>query len=180
MVCNRCIMVVENLLTKTGFTPLHIELGKAVIQEGLDEMEKEHLRQILESVGFELIDDKRSRLTEQIKQEVIQLIHCRNGELKTNLSEYLSQKLKHDYSFLSKLFSETNGITLEKYFIAQKIERVKELLVYDELSLNEIAVLLNYSSTAHLSRQFKDITGTTPSQFKKQNVHERKPLDEII
>ena len=152
MVCYRCIMVVEDLLAKLGFTPLHVELGKAIIQETVGKAELEHIRQTLQSVGFELIDDKRNRLIEQIKQEIIRLVHS----------------------------PETNGITIEKYFISQKIERVKELLVYDELSLNEIAFLLNYSSTAHLSRQFKEVTDTTPSEFKKQKIQLRKELDEIV
>lgn len=180
MVCNRCIMVVQDLLGKLGFTVLHIELGKVLIQETPEKADLERIRQALEAVGFELIDDKRDRLIEQIKQEIIQLVHNCNGELKVNLSDYLSEKLHHDYSSLSKVFSETNGITIEKYFILQKIERVKELLVYDELSLNEIAALLNYSSAAHLSSQFKSITGITPSEFKKQKTHLRKGLDQIV
>lgn len=180
MVCNRCIMVVQDLLGKLGFTVLHIELGKVLIQETPEKADLERIRQALEAVGFELIDDKRDRLIEQIKQEMIQLVHNCNGELKVNLSDYLSEKLHHDYSSLSKIFPETNGITIEKYFILQKIERVKELLVYDELSLNEIATLLNYSSAAHLSNQFKSITGITPSEFKKQKTHSRKGLDQIV
>ena len=180
MVCNRCIMVVQDLLGKLGFTVLHIELGKVLIQETPEKADLERIRQALEAVGFELIDDKRDRLIEQIKQEMIQLVHNCNGELKVNLSDYLSEKLHHDYSSLSKVFSETNGITIEKYFILQKIERVKELLVYDELSLNEIGALLNYSSAAHLSSQFKSITGITPSEFKKQKTHPRKGLDQIV
>ena len=163
MVCYRCIMVVEDLLAKLGFTPLHVELGKAIIQETVGKAELEHIRQTLQSVGFELIDDKRNRLIEQIKQEIIRLVHSQNGELKTTLSDFLADRLHHDYSSLSKLFSETNGITIEKYFISQKI-----------------AFLLNYSSTAHLSRQFKEVTGTTPSEFKKQKIQLRKGLDEIV
>ena len=179
MVCYRCIMVVEDLLAKLGFTPLHVELGKAIIQETVGKAELEHIRQTLQSVG---LTDRRQtqQLIEQIKQEIIRLVHSQNGELKTTLSDFLADRLHHDYSSLSKLFSETNGITIEKYFISQKIERVKELLVYDELSLNEIAFLLNYSSTAHLSRQFKEVTGTTPSEFKKQKIQLRKGLDEIV
>ncbi|WP_300729015.1 AraC family transcriptional regulator [uncultured Bacteroides sp.] len=180
MVCNRCIMVVDDLLKQAGLSPLHIELGKAVINSELNDTEREKLRDSLERVGFELIDSKRQRLIEQIKQEIIQLVHYRNSDLKVNLSDYLADKCRTDYSSLSKLFSETTGITIEKYFINQKIERVKELLVYDELSLNEIAESLNYSSTAHLSSQFKSVTGITPSQFKKQKIQHRKPLDEIV
>lgn len=113
MVCNRCIMVVQDLLGKLGFTVLHIELGKVLIQETPEKADLERIRQALEAVGFELIDDKRDRLIEQIKQEIIQLVHNCNGELKVNLSDYLSEKLHHDYSSLSKVFSETNGITIE-------------------------------------------------------------------
>ena len=169
----------RRLACQTGFTPLHVELGKAIIQETVGKAELEHIRQTLQSVG---LTDRRQtqQLIEQIKQEIIRLVHSQNGELKTTLSDFLADRLHHDYSSLSKLFSETNGITIEKYFISQKIERVKELLVYDELSLNEIAFLLNYSSTAHLSRQFKEVTGTTPSEFKKQKIQLRKGLDEIV
>lgn len=123
MVCYRCIMVVEDLLAKLGFTPLHVELGKAIIQETVGKAELEHIRQTLQSVGFELIDDKRNRLIEQIKQEIIRLVHSQNGELKTTLSDFLADRLHHDYSSLSKLFSETNGITIEKYFISQNRAR---------------------------------------------------------
>ena len=133
----------------------------------------------LEAVGFYLIDDKKSRLIEQIKTLVIELVHYNSNNLKINLSDYISEKLHHDYNYISNLFSEVEGTTIEKYFITQKIERVKELLVYDELTLNEIADQLNYSSTAHLSAQFKKVTGFTPSYFKKIKENKRKPLDEV-
>lgn len=180
MVCNRCIMVVEDILKKNGHTPLHTELGKVCLAEKLTEEELGKIRHLLEDVGFELIDSKRQRLLEQIKQEIIKLIYYPHKELKTNLSDYLANKCHTDYSSLSKLFSEATGTTIEKYVINQKIERVKELLIYDELSLNEISELLHYSSTAHLSSQFKNITGMTPSQFKKQKGQLRKPLDRIL
>lgn len=179
MVCNRCIIVVESILRDEGISPTAVELGHVSIKEELTSEQLDKLRQRLESVGFELIDSKRNRLTEQIKQAVIELIYHQNGELHSNLSDYLTQCCHQDYSTLSKLFSETCGITIEKYFIAQKTERVKELLAYDELSLNEIADLLNYSSPAHLSAQFKHVTGMTPSQFKKQTSQKRRPLDQI-
>lgn len=180
MVCNRCIMVVEDILRKNGHTPLHTELGKVCLAEKLTEEELGKIRHLLEDVGFELIDNKRQRLLEQIKQEIIKLIYYPHKELKTNLSDYLADKCHTDYSSLSKLFSEATGTTIEKYVINQKIERGKELLIYDELSLNEISELLHYSSTAHLSSQFKNITGMTPSQFKKQKGQLRKPLDRIL
>lgn len=179
MVCNRCILVVRQLLEGIGLTPLHIELGKAIVQEELPETEREALKRALEAVGFELIDDRRSVLIEQLRNAVIELVHDHDNDLRTNLSDYLSAKFHSDYSALSKLFSEMTGTTLEKYYIAQKIERVKELLVYGELSLGEIADKLRYSSTAHLSAQFKSVTGMTPSEFRRRNDTERRPLDQV-
>ncbi len=180
MVCNRCIMVVEQLLTNMGFTLRHIELGKVIVEEQLLPNDYKAIDEQLCPIGFELIDDKRIRLIEQIKKEIIELIYYQDNNLKTNLSDYLTTKCHSEYSLLSKLFSETTGMTIEKYFIAQKIERVKELLLYNELSLNEIAIKLNYSSTAHLSAQFKSVTGTTPSQFKKIKEQKRKAIDQIV
>ncbi|MCD8041586.1 MAG: AraC family transcriptional regulator [Tannerellaceae bacterium] len=180
MVCNRCILVVEGIFKTAGIEPESVTLGKVTLKEELSDVQKDTLRQQLENVGFELLDNKRIRLIEQIKNRIIEMVHQHNNRLKVNLSEYLSSSLNHEYSYLSNLFSESEGITIEKYFIAQKIERVKELLVYDELSLNEIADMLNYSSAAHLSTQFKNVTGLTPSRFKalKEN-DKRKPLDQV-
>ena len=180
MVCNRCIMVVEKLLKDMGFTPLHLELGKVIVQEDLSPDDYSTINQQLRPIGFELIDDRRIRLIEQIKKAIIELIYYQDNNLKSNLSDYLTSQCHSDYSLLSKLFSEANGITIEKYFITQKIERVKELLLYNELSLNEIAIKLNYSSTSHLSSQFKSITGITPSQFKKIKEKKRKAIDQIV
>ena len=179
MVCNRCIMVVGEQLTKLGINPVSVELGQVTLQERPGTDEKEKIREVLESLGFELIDDKRTRLVEQIKNAIIELIHKDNNLLKVNLSDYLTDKLHYEYSSLSNLFSELENTTIEHYFIAQKIERVKELLVYDELSLKEIADLLNYSSIAHLSAQFKKVTGLTPSHFKQIKENKRKPLDQV-
>lgn len=179
MVCNRCIMAVEHVLAEQHLTPLRVELGKAVVEGVLSEEQQSRLRRALEALGFEVLDDRRMQLIEQIRNAIIQLVHYRNNELKQNLSDYLVATCHHDYSSLSKLFSEVTGMTIEKYFIAQKIERVKELLVYDELTLNEIADLLNYSSTAHLSAQFKSVTGMTPSRFKQENRNLRRTLDSI-
>ena len=131
------------------------------------------------SLGFDIIDDKKIRLIEQIKTIIIDLVHHQDNVTKTNLSDVLSSKLFHDYNYLSNLFSEVEGTTIEKYFIAQKIEKVKELLVYDELSLSEIAFRLNYSSVAYLSNQFKKVTGLSPSHFKNIREDRRKPLDEV-
>lgn len=179
MVCNRCIMAVEHVLTRLHLTPLYVELGKVVVQEEPSAELRARLRTELEALGFELLDDRRMQLIEQVRTAVVELVHYRNNGLRVNLSDYLAEHLHHDYSALSKLFSEVTGTTIEKYFIAQKIERVKELLVYDELSLGEIADLLNYSSTAHLSAQFKSVTGMTPSRFKQEKRNLRRPLDAV-
>ena len=158
MVCNRCIMVVKNELEKLGFQTLNISLGEVELKNNLTETEKTNLDNHLKTFGF--------------KSYIIEIIHQNNSELKSNLSDYLSSKLHHDYSYLSNLFSEVEGTTIEKYFIAQKIEKVKELLVYDELSLSEIADQMNYSSVGYLSNQFKKVTGLTPTHFK--NIKEIK------
>lgn len=179
MVCNRCIMVVRDQLVKLGISPISIGLGWVVLDDEPTPEQKEVVRNALEPLGFELMDDKRIRLIEQVKNTIIELVHNRDNDLKVNLSDYITGKIHHDYSQISKLFTEMEHTTVEKYYIAQKIERVKELLVYDELSLNEIAALLNYSSTAHLSAQFKKITGLTPSHFKKIGENKRKPIDKI-
>lgn len=179
MVCNRCIMVVKSELEKLGIEPLSVELGEVVLSESLNDKKKEQLSKILDTLGFALIDDKRGRLIEQVKNSIIELVHYNDNDLKVNLSDYISDKLHHDYNYISNLFSEIEGTTIEKYFIAQKIEKVKELLVYDELTLNEIAFKLNYSSIAHLSAQFKKVTGLTPSHFRQIKTNKRKPLDEV-
>lgn len=179
MVCNRCIMVVTSELQKLGITPLQAELGEVTLAQPLTDEEKTQLSTSLEALGFSLIDNKRARLIEQVKTLIIELVHYNDNNLKVNLSDYLSEKLNHDYNYISNLFSEVEGTTIEKYFIAQKIERVKELLVYDELSLNEIAFRLNYSSVAHLSAQFKKVTGLTPSHFRQIRDKKRLPLDEV-
>lgn len=179
MVCDRCKMVVKTELEKLRINPSNVDLGEVTLDRSIDESQKQQIKSTLNRLGFELIDDKRSRLIEQIKTLIIELVHYNNNELRINLSDYLSQKLHHDYNYISNLFSEIEGTTIEKYFIAQKIEKVKELLVYDELTLSEIAFRLNYSSTAHLSSQFKKVTGLTPSHFKKVKTNKRKPLDEV-
>ena len=172
-------MVVKNELEKLCFQTLNISLGEVELKNDLTEIEKTNLDDYLKTFGFELIDDKKSRLIGQIKSSIIEIIHQNNSELKSNLSDYLSSKLHHDYTYLSNLFSEVEGTTIEKYFIAQKIEKVKELLVYDELSLSEIAYQMNYSSVGYLSNQFKKVTGLTPTHFKNIKEIKRKPLDEV-
>lgn len=179
MVCNRCKMVVRAELEKLGLKILSIELGKVEIVESLTQAQKQIVNEAILPLGFQVIDDKKSRLIENIKNLIIELVHQKDSELSTNLSDFLSSRLYYEYSYLSKLFSEVEGVSIEKYFIAQKIERVKELLVYDELSLSEIAFQLHYSSVAHLSNQFKKVTGLTPSYFKNLKNHKRTPLDEV-
>jgi len=179
MVCNRCIMVVKSELEKFGHQPLNITLGEVLLSSEVTDSEKEIINKHLKTFGFEIIDDRKNRLIGQIKSSIIEIVHQQNGKLKSNLSDYLSNKIHHDYTYLSNLFSGVEGTTIEKYFIAQKIERVKELLVYDELSLSEIADQMNYSSVAYLSNQFKKVTGLTPTYFKNVKADKRRSLDEV-
>lgn len=179
MVCDRCKMVVKETIEKLGLTALAVELGEVELNHPLTDTEKQALNHALQQLGFDLIDDKKSRLIEKIKLIMLELVRQKDGEMTANLSDMLSARLHHDYNYLSNLFSEVEGITIEKYFIAQKIERVKELLVYDELSLSEIAFQLNYSSVAYLSSQFKKVTGLTPSHFKNIRSVKRKSLDKV-
>lgn len=179
MVCNRCVMMVRSVLQDLNFDVCEVILGEAILNQEITKTEKQKIEDALTPLGFELIDDKRAQTIEKIKTIIIELIHKHDSDLKENLSDLLSNELNHDYSYLSNLFSEVEGTTIEKYFIAQKIEKVKELLVYDELTLSEIAYKLNYSSVAYLSNQFKKITGLTPSHFKKIKENRRKPLDQV-
>lgn len=173
-------MVVSSELEKLNLHPVNIALGEVVIEEKeLKKEEQVKLSEALKAVGFELIDDRRSKLIEQIKTFVIDTVHYKDEQPKKNYSELLSQHLHHDYSYLSNLFSEVEGITIEQYIINQKIEKVKELLMYDEQSLSQIALQLGYSSTAHLSTQFKKLTGFTPSHFKQMGRQSRKSLDDV-
>jgi len=179
MVCNRCILVVKTELEKMKFHPLDVQLGEAVISEELSRDEVAGLNRRLNEFGFELIDDTRSRLIEKIKNLVIQLIQHGDGRLRVNYSDYIASRLNRDYNYLSHLFSDVEGTTIEKFIINQKIEKVKELLVYNELTLSEIAYSLGYSSVAHLSGQFRKVTGLTPSHFRQIKEKKRKPLDKV-
>lgn len=179
MVCNRCKMVVKNILVELGLTPIHVELGEIVLAENDISSVKDKLLRRLQSVGFELLDDKKTKTIEKIKNLITDLVQDKRDNLDQTLSEYLRSQLLQDYSALSKLFSEVEGITIEKYHILQKIEKVKELLVYDEMSLGEIADQLHYSSSAYMSNQFKKVTGLTPGQFKKLGPANRRPLDAL-
>lgn len=179
MVCDRCILVVKQELEKLQIVPSFVILGEAAIPDDIAGEQLLQLKKNLAVVGFELLDDTRKKIIEKIKNIIIEQIHGSDADDKHNFSEILSKALHKDYSYLSALFSEVESITIEKYTINQKIERVKELLVYDELSLSEIAYKLGYSSVAHLSAQFKKVTGLTPSHFKKMGGIHRKPLDKV-
>ncbi len=179
MVCDRCKMVVKSELEGLGYTPVLVELGLVELAEKESEVEQERIRISMSNLGFELINDKKSQVIEQVKTLIINLVHYKNDKLNIKLSDYISHELHHEYSAVSKLFSETEGTTIEQYFIAQKIEKVKELLMYDELSLSQIAFQMHYSSVAHLSRQFKKVTGFTPSHFKKNKDNQRKSLHNV-
>ena len=182
MVCDRCKMVVQQELAKLGLIPDKIALGEVTIQGDITPQVQKKLDDALMAVGFERIDDKKARLIESIKNAVIELIHYQDPKTrKLNWSDLLADRLHYEYNYLSNLFSSVEGMTLEQYIIRQKIEKVKELLFYDELTLSEIAHKLGYSSVAHLSGQFKKVTGFTPSELKKAREidQNRKPLDHI-
>jgi AraC family transcriptional regulator len=183
MVCNRCVMVVRQELERLGFHPQKISLGEVTLNEPeLSATQLTNIDESLQAMGFERIDDRKGRLIESIKSKVIVMIHDPKPESrKVNWSTWLADELHYDYNYLSNLFSSMEGITLEQYVIRQKIERAKELLFYDELNLSQISMELGYSSVAHLSAQFKKVTGLTPSELKKsRNKNEsRKPLDSI-
>lgn len=179
MVCRRCKMAVLAEFDKLSIKPLLIELGEIELSAPITETQKQSLSQGLYALGFELIDDKKSKTIEKIKNLIIDVVHNKDNDLKTNLSHYLTEQLSQEYSALSNLFSEVEGLTIEQYFIAQKIERVKELLMYNELSLSEIAHRLNYSSVAHLSRQFSKITGFTPTHFKSLKDRKRRQIEDL-
>ena len=179
MVCDRCKMAVGQTLRTMGLHPLNVELGEVKIEEALSNDQRSELRNALEKLGFELLDDKRQQTIDKIKSAIIRLVHYLDNNSSLNLSTFLSSELHQDYSALSKLFSEVEGKTIERYYIELRIERVKELIKYDELSLTQIALKMNYSSTAYLSSQFKSVTGMTPSQFKNMKANTRIALDKI-
>lgn len=179
MVCNRCIMAVEDVLKSLDIKPVSVTLGEAEIAGEPSSEMLSRLDDKLQNLGFERIEDKKSRLIERIKTEIVYLVHHSGEVLNTNLSHWLSGKLSYDYTYLSNLFSEVEGTTIEKYYIAQRIEKVKELIVYDELTLAQIADMLGYSSAAYLSGQFKKVTGFTPSHYKGIREHKRRSLDQL-
>lgn len=166
MVSLRCKMAMKEELIKIGLTPLNVDLGVVEIKEQITSEQHDQLQRNLLKIGLELLDDKKSILIEKIKNVILELIHYSENPPKVNYSDYISEKLNYDYTYLSNIFSEVKGITIQQFIILHKIEKVKELLLYDELNLTEISYKLHYSSVAHLSNQFKRVTGLTPSFYK--------------
>ena len=181
MVCDRCIRVVKEEFENIGLDVRSIKLGEVQVAAGPEQFDREKVRKVLDENGFELIDDKNVKIIEQIKTAIIDLIHHSDSAegYNVNFPQYVSEKVGRDYHYLSHLFSSTENVTIEKYIILQRIEKVKELLVYGELTLSEIAYKMGYSSVQHLSSQFKDVTGFTPSHFKKIRAEKRLPLDKV-
>jgi len=173
-------MAVKSQLEKLGLHHTKVELGETEIMEELSTEQRDNLSISLKNIGLELLDDKKNIMVEKIKTIIIELVHHNEDQIKTNLSDYLSEKLNHNYTYLSNLFSEIKGTSVENFYLSNKIERVKELLVYDDLSLTEIAYKLNYSSVAHLSNQFKRMTGLTPSHFKNIKKINRRALGDSV
>ena len=179
MVCIRCQMVVKSELEKLGLHYVDVKIGEANIIENVEPEQLKQLDIALRKSGLLLMDDKKSILVEKIKSAIIELVHYSEEQIKVNLSDYLTEKLNYNYTYLANLFSEVKGITIEKYYLTHKIEKVKELIVYDEMNLTEIAYKLHYSSVAHLSNQFKKYTGLTPSHFKKLKYKRRGTLEDV-
>ncbi len=179
MVSTRCKMAVKDALKSLGLHFIVVDLGEVEIMESISPEQREDLKAALLVSGLELMDDKRAVLIERIKNVITEMIHYSEEAPKTNYSDYISEKLKYDYTYLSNLFSEVKGITIQQFIIIHKIEKVKELLLYEELNLTEISYKLHYSSVAHLSNQFKKVTGLTPSHFKQLKDRKRTPIEDI-
>jgi AraC-like DNA-binding protein len=179
MVSNRCKMAVKEELKKLGLHFIVVDLGEVEIMENISAEQRELLKIALINSGLELMDDKKAVLIEKIKNAIIEMVHHSDEMIKINFSDYLSEKLNHDYTYLANMFSEVQGTSIEQFIISHKIERIKELIIYDELNITEIAWKLNYSSVAHLSNQFKKVTGLSPSHFKQMKDKRRSPIEEI-
>ena len=179
MVSIRCIMAVKVELKNLGLHFIVVDLGEVEIMEDLSESQLNQLKTALLNIGLELMDDRKAILIEKIKNVITDMIHHSDEAMKMNYSDYISEKLNYDYTYLSNIFSEVKGTTIQQFIIVHKIERVKEFLIYDELNLTEISYKLHYSSVAHLSNQFKKITGLSPSHFKKLKDRKRSPLEEV-
>jgi len=172
-------MAVKSELEKLGLHQTRVELGETEIMEDLSPEQLDNLNTLLKKIGLELLDDKKNIMVEKIKTFIIELVHFNEDQIKTNLSDYLSEKLNHNYTYLSNLFSEIKGTSIENFYLSNKIERVKELLIYDKLNLTEIAYKLHYSSVAHLSTQFKKMTGLTPSHYKMLKNNKSYNLEDV-
>jgi AraC-like DNA-binding protein len=179
MVSLRCKMLVKDELNKLGINPESVELGVVEIQDDITEEQLEIFGENLKKAGLELLDDKKNILVEKIKSVIIEMVHYSDEMPKINYSDYISEKVGYDYTYLSNTFSEVKGITIQQYIIMHKIEKVKELLLYDELTLTEIAHQLHYSSVAHLSNQFKKVTGLTPTYFKEFKQNRKRSLEDL-
>jgi AraC-like DNA-binding protein len=179
MVSTRCKMAVKEELKKLGLHFIFVDLGEVEIMENISAEQQEQLKTALLKSGFELMDDKRAVLIEKIKNAIIEMVHHTDEMIKVNFSNFLSEKLNYDYTYMANLFSEVQGTTIEQFIISHKIERIKELIIYDELNITEIAWKMNYSSVAHLSNQFKKVTGLSPSHFKQLKNKRRSPIEEI-
>jgi len=179
MVSNRCKMAVKDELKKLGLHFMVVDLGEVDIMENITAEQREQLKTALLNSGLELMDDKRAVLIEKIKNVIIEMVHHSDELIKINFSDFLSEKLNHNYTYLANLFSEVQGTTIEQFLISHKIERIKELIIYGELNITEIAWKMNYSSVAHLSNQFKKVTGLSPSHFKQLKDKRRSPIEEI-
>lgn len=179
MVCPRCVMTARKIFNDCGITPLNVELGVVTLADPVGGEKLDELRKSLEEYGFELIDDRRRQIVEQIRVGVIEYVRQPELREKMNLSQWLCHKCRRDYSYISKLYTEINGISIEKYYIAQRVELVKELLIYGELTVSEIAYTIGYSSVAHLSAQFKSVTGLSPTQFKQLKHPRISPIDQL-
>jgi AraC-like DNA-binding protein len=179
MVSNRCKMAVKEELKKLGLHFIVVDLGEVEIMENISMIQREQLKKALLDSGLEMMDDKKSMLIEKIKNVIIEMVHHSTENIKVNFSDYLSEKMNHDYTYLSNLFSEVQGTTIEQFIISHKTERIKELIIYGELNITEIAWKMNYSSVAHLSSQFKKVTGLSPSHFKQLKDKRRNPIEEI-
>jgi AraC-like DNA-binding protein len=179
MVSDRCKVAVKAELKKLGLHFIIVDLGEVDVMEELSAEQLYQLKIDLSNLGFELMDDKKAMLIEKIKNVIVEMVHHTEESIKTNFSDFLSEKLKHDYTYLANIFSEVQGITIEHFIISHKVERIKELIIYDEMNITEIAFKMNYSSVAHLSNQFKKVTGLSPSHFKHLKDKRRSPIEEV-
>lgn len=179
MVSARCKIVVKEELKRLGLHFIMVDLGEVEIMEDISAQQQEQLKTALNESGLELMEDKKGILIERIKGVIVEMVHYTEELPKTNFSDYLSAKLHHDYTYMANLFSEVQGTTIEQFIISHKVERIKELIIYGEMNITEIAYKMNYSSVAHLSNQFKKVTGLSPSHFKQMKDKRRNPIEEV-